>query len=319
MTTTTLPKHQQSQPNGAKGSNVYQIVTDQILKLLEQGTVPWRRPWSQVIGDGPMNVRGTAYRGANYFLLSSLGYERPIYLTFKQARELDGNVRRGEKGWPVVYWKMLEAKADDTDQPPDDKPKLIPFLRYFTVFNVSQCDGLSLPDRFAEKPQTAPSFDPIEAAEKIWEGYPNPPRLHPHGNRASYSPSLDQITIPPKSAFDGGEEYYSTLFHEMAHSTGHSSRLKRDSGFSRGHQDYAREELVAEMCSAFLCAKAGISQPVIENQAAYLAFWSKALRDDPKLFVTAGGKAQKAADHILGVGASDEAEPAESEPIGECA
>jgi len=297
-------------------NEVYQIITDQILKLLEQGTVPWCRPWSQVSGDGPMNVRGTPYRGANYFLLTSLGYERPIYLTFKQALELGGNVRRGEKGWPVVYWKMLKAKNPDADQPaedthsPDDKPKMIPFLRYFTVFNIAQCEGLKLPDRFSEKPEPPPCFDPIEAADKIWMGYQNPPSLRFSGNMAGYSSSRDQITMPPKSAFDGGEEYYSTLFHEMGHSTGHKNRLSRDLGYGRGHQDYAREELVAEMCSAFLCAKAGISVPVIENQAAYLDSWSQALKNDPKLFVTAAGKAQKAADHILAASASGEGEPA---------
>jgi len=238
----TITRHQSKKFNPPQPNwGVYQIVTDQILKLLEQGNIPWHRPWSQVIGDGPINVRGTPYRGANYFLLSSLGYERPIFLTYRQATELGGNVKRGEKGWPVIYWKMLEAKVEDTDQPPYEKPKPIPFLRYFTVFNVSQCEGLSLPSRFAEKPQPAPSFDPIEEAEKIWDGYPNPPRLHLHGNRASYSPSLDQITMPPKSAFDGGEEYFSTLFHEMAHSTGHKTRLSREFGFRRGHPDYARE------------------------------------------------------------------------------
>ena len=320
MTSTTLPKHQQSPPNGAKGSNVYQIVTDQILKLLEQGNVPWHRPWRQVIGDAPMNVRGTAYRGANYFLLSALGYERPIFLTYRQATELGGNVKRGEKGWPVVYWKMLEAKnpeepQDDKTKKAEDKRKMVPLLRYFTVFNIAQCEGLSLPSRFAEKPEPqsppTPRFDPIEAADRIRAGYPNPPTFHFSGDRASYSPSLDRIIMPPKEAFESGEEYYSTLFHEMGHSTGHKNRLSRDLGYSRGHQDYAREELIAEMCAAFLCAKAGISQPVIENQAAYLDSWSQALKNDPKLFVTAAGKAQKAADYVLGASASSEADPAE--------
>ncbi|MDR2560360.1 MAG: ssDNA-binding domain-containing protein [Holophagales bacterium] len=290
-------------------NEVYQIITDQILKLLEQGTVPWHRPWSQVSGDGPLNVRGTPYRGANYFILGALGYKRPIYLTFRQALELGGYVKRRERGWPVVYWKMLEAKNPaDTDKETEDEPKKIPFLRYFTVFNIAQCEGLSLPDRFDEKPQPLPCFDPIKAAEKIWTGYQNPPSLRFSGGRASYAPSPDRITMPPKEAFESGEEYYSTLFHEMGHSTGHKARLSRQFGFSRGHQDYAREELVAEMCSAFLCAKAGISQPVIENQAAYLDSWSQALKKDSKLFVTAAGKAQKAADHILGVNASDEGE-----------
>jgi len=293
-------------------NEVYQIITDQILKLLEQGNIPWHRPWSQIEGDGPMNVRGTPYRGANYFILGALGYERPIYLTYRQATELGGNVRRGEKGWPVVYWKMLEAKnTDDSGKETEGEPKKIPFLRYFTVFNIAQCEGLSLPSRFDEKPQPLPCFDPIEAAEKIWMGYQNPPSLRFSGNMAAYSSSRDQIRMPPKSAFVGGEEYYSTLFHEMGHSTGHKTRLSRDLGYSRGHPDYAREELVAEMCSAFLCAKAGISQPVIENQAAYLDSWSQALKNDPKLFVTAAGKAQKAADYVLGASASSEADPAE--------
>jgi antirestriction protein ArdC len=257
-----------------------------------------------------MNVRGTPYRGANFFLLGALGYEQPVFLTFKQAVELGGSVKRGEKGYPAVFWKMLKPKDADDDEPSEAKRKLITLLRYFTVFNISQCEGLKLPDRITAKPQPPPDFNPIEAAESIWTGYPNPPSLHYGGNRAAYRSTTDQIMMPPRNTFESPEEFYSVLFHEAGHSTGHKTRLDRDLGMKHGHQAYAREELIAEMTSAFLCAKAGISQPVIENQVAYIADWSTSLRDDPKLFVHAAGRGQKAADHILGASAADEEEPA---------
>jgi antirestriction protein ArdC len=152
------------------------------------------------------------------------------------------------------------------------------------------------------------NFNPILEAERIWTGYPNPPSLHYGGNRAVYKSTTDQILMPPRNTFESPEEFYSVLFHEAGHSTGHKTRLDRDLGMKHGHQAYSKEELVAEMCSAFLCAKAGISQPVIANQVAYIADWSTSLRDDPKLFVTAAGRGQKAADFILGVGANDECE-----------
>jgi len=303
-------------PRTKDGKGTYAAVTQQILSMLERGVVPWRRPWSVTQGEPPMNVRGNQYRGANYFLLGALGYERPVFLTFRQAHELGGHVRRGEKGWPVVYWKMLEAKDKDDDKvEKEGRAKPVPFLRYFTVFNIAQCEGLTLPANIAEKPEP-PTFDPIQAAETIWANYQNPPTLQHHGNWASYSIGRDEITMPQRHAFDSPEEYYSALFHEAGHSTGHQTRLDRDLGLKHGTQAYSREELVAEMCAAFLCARAGISRHVIENQASYLAHWSRALTDDPKLFVTAAGKAQKAADWILGANGASEAEQEEQ---GECA
>jgi antirestriction protein ArdC len=309
MTDTTLSNHPDS-PNSptTKTNTVYQMVTDKILALLAKGTVPWRRTWRLTFGNEPVNVRGTDYRGANYFLLSALGYERPIFLTFKQALELGGSVKRGEHGIPVVYWKMLEAKDSDDNEPYKDKRKLIPLLRYFTVFNVEQCENLKLPARFTETKEPPSNINPILEAESIWENYQNPPTLRFGGNRAVYRSNRDEIVMPGRHTFESPEEYYSVLYHEMGHSSGHKSRLNRDLGMQHGHKAYAREELIAEMCSAFLCAKAGISQPVIENQAAYLSEWSAALKDDVKLFVTAAGKAQKAADWVLGAGATYEGE-----------
>ena len=306
MSRTALSKQQPaSNAHGTKNSGVYKIVTNQILNLLEQGTVPWKQPWSVIPGDGPINVRGTPYRGANYFLLSSLGFERPIYLTYRQALEHGGNVKKGEHGIPVVYWKLIDAKESD-------ESKRIPFLRYYLVFNIAQCENLKLPDRITQL-QPPPDFNPIETAESIWSAYPNPPKLRHIGDCALYIPSVDEIWMPARYTFNSQEAFYSTLFHEMGHSTGHGSRLNRDLGIKHGIQSYSREELVAEMTSAFLCARAGISKPVLENQAAYLANWSEALKNDPKMFVTAAGKAQKAADFILGVTAVSK----EPETVGE--
>ena len=294
-----------TQDNG-KGSNVYKIITQQILNLLEQGTIPWKRPWSITQSDDPVNIRGTPYRGANYFLLSCLGYDRPIFLTYKQSLELGGNVKQGEKGIPVVYWRLIDVKEIDKVTG-EVEIKRVPFLRYYTVFNIEQCENIKLPAQFSNTNQPPPDFDPIEAAEAIWTGYPNPPVLHHRGNRAYYRLGTDEIVMPPLHSFEKREEYYSTLFHEMGHSTRHNTRLHREFGRSKVQHGYAREELVAEMTSAFLCGRAGISQPVLENQAAYLASWSKNLKDDPKLFVVAAGHAQKAADHILNAKATEEA------------
>ena len=207
ISTIALSEQKQAlKPHGNRDSGVYEIVTKQILALLEKGTIPWRRPWSPITGDEPMNVRGNLYRGANYFLLSALEYDRPIFLTFRQAIELGGNVRRGEKGFPVVYWKPLEARNDDgEDQPDGAKPKLVPFLRYYTVFNISQCEGLKLPGKLKQSLQPPPDFDPITAAESIWANYPDPPKLRYFGSRAVYNPVLDEIRMPPKHAFESRE------------------------------------------------------------------------------------------------------------------
>ncbi|WP_257309732.1 ArdC family protein [Geothrix fuzhouensis] len=284
-------------------SPAYESITARILDMLSHGQIPWRRPWRAIKGLGmqhPRNISGNLYRGANWFLLGMLSYPNPIFLTYRQAQALGGHIRKGEHGFPVVFWKLLEI-TEDTATEADQVGRKIPFAKTYIVFNVSQCEGLSLvlPEAL---PVTA-EFDPIQDAEALWEGMPHRPELHYGGDRACYIPGLDLVKLPDRKAFGTPEGYYETLFHEAGHATGHASRLNRKelmSGSHFGGRDYSMEELVAELCAAFLCAEVGIDQAVIENQTAYLQGWLEKLQKDQSAFVTAAARAQKAADFILG-------------------
>lgn len=281
--------------------DLYQTITDQILAHLDAGVTPWRCPILGKSSAGhPVNLASRKkYRGLNVFLLAvtawAHGYESSNWLTFNQARERGGNVRKGEKSSMVVFWKPLEV----TDAKTGEKKDAF-VLRYYNVFNAVQCEGITIPDA----PVYTPSeLAPVEAAELIVQGYVDAPAIHRGGSKAFYRPSVDEVHIPEPTRFASTNEFYSTLFHELAHSTGHSSRLDRGLDTEPkpfGTPDYSREELVAEMTAAFLCGEADIVPSVIENQAAYLQGWIKALKGDKKLIITAAGAAQRAADWILG-------------------
>ncbi|MEQ8786232.1 MAG: zincin-like metallopeptidase domain-containing protein [Pirellulaceae bacterium] len=278
-------------------SQVYQIVTDRIIEQLEKGTVPWRRPWGGRAAMPRNLVSGKAYRGVNVFLLGCNGYESPFWLTFKQAKALGGSVRKGEKGSPIIFWKQWERESADGDI---DK---IPVLRYYTGFHVSQCDGIPA-DKIPPIEQPAHDFAPIDRCERVVRGYGGRPTIRHEFARAFYRPNDDLVGMPRQTAFTSPEEYYSTLFHELTHSTGHAKRLNRkeiDTAVSFGSQDYGREELVAEMGAAFLCGVCGIETATLDNSAAYVAGWLKAIKRDTKLVVLAAAAAQRAADLILGV------------------
>jgi antirestriction protein ArdC len=274
--------------------NVYQIVTDRILTALSNGIVPWRKPWAT---HAPKNlVSGREYRGVNVLLLSAAHYECAYWLTFNQARNLGGTVKKGERGTPIVYWKVSEERNGKGEM---EKSFL---LRYFTVFNVNQCEGIEAPPAVFR-----PAFNPIEECERIVTSYVDRPRIDHGGNVACYIPSLDRVQLPTREAFHSPAEYYSTLFHELAHSTGAASRLSRkgitDASSFASHA-YSFEELIAECASAFLCTEAGIAGSTIENSAAYIASWGKKLRSEPRWIVQASAQAAKAADLVLGMAAS---------------
>ena len=282
--------------------DLYQTVTDQIVAMLETGVVPWRSP---ILGRNsaghPKNLNtGRQYRGVNVFMLAftafAKGYGSSYWLTFNQAKERGGNVKKGEKSSLVVFWKQYET----TDRQTGD-PAKIPVLRYYNVFNAEQVDGIDIPDAVKFEPI---EFNPIEAAEKIASGYAGGPVVdHDGGQQAFYRPSTDSVHMPQRTRFASVEEYYSTLFHELSHSTGHSSRLDRKLDTDPkpfGSGDYGKEELVAEMSAAFLCSYADIQPTVIANQAAYLSGWLKQLKSDKKLVISAAGQAQRAADWIRG-------------------
>lgn len=276
--------------------DIYQAVTDKIIALLEKGVAPWRKPWSTGNAGAPRNlVSDKPYSGINYFLLGCQEYESPYWLTFKQALDQGGHVRKGEKGSLCIFWKIYE-KADDKAE---SGVKRLPVLRHYTVFNARQCDGLDYPE---VEIQTWPEHKRIEKAEEIQFGMPDRPTVHYGGGRAFYSPSEDLVMVPELQRFEKPQEFYSVLFHELAHSTGHMKRLNRE-GITKPHAFgdpiYSREELIAEMAASFLCAQCGIETATLENSAAYLQGWVKALRGDKKLVVTAAANAQKAADYIL--------------------
>lgn len=281
--------------------DVYQIITDRIIARLEAGVVPWQRPWGGADQQPRNAISHRPYRGINTFLLAAAGYGSPWWLTWRQADQLGGVVRKGEHGTPVAFWKWLDPKPDQNLDPDADEPKGRPLLRYYTVFNAQQCDGLPP----AKVPLTAPpdaTFDPIPTAAAIVAAMPHPPTIRHGGNRAFYRAGSDTVTVPPPEAFAPPTAYYETMFHELIHSTGHKSRLHRPdlgrAGF--GSDPYAREELVAAMGAAFLCGHAGILMSTEPNTASYIGEWLRRLRHDRRLVVTAASAAQKAADFILG-------------------
>lgn len=279
---------------------VYDVINSRIIELLQQGTVPWRKTW-HVETNNPKNLASKKeYRGINIFLLGCQEYSSPYWLTFKQCQDKGGHVRKGEKSTPVVFWKWIDRKdADDVDQEETSSKGKVPLLRYYSVFNVEQVEGITVPP----SPETTSNpFSPINRAQEIIAGMPLPPDIRHGGNKACYSPMLDYVKLPIPEAFESPEEYYSTAFHELSHATGHASRVGRKGILEPsyfGSHEYSKEELVAEMGAAFLCGYAGIEQKVLENSAAYIQGWLKALKNDKALLVHAAAQAQKAADFIL--------------------
>lgn len=267
---------------------IYEMVTERIMKMLEAGVIPWRKPW---INNGAVNWKTQKpYRGINTMLL-----DPGEYATIKQINEAGGRVKKGEKAHIVVFWKWVNAKDEDGNVT-DEK---IPLLRYYRVFEInSQCEGMK-----SKRKSVAIDHDPIAEAEKIVEGFPDMPPLRFAPGRAFYRPSEDFISVPEINDFPIVGEYYCTLFHEMIHSTGHPNRLNRPgvANFDTfGSEQYSKEELIAEMGAAMLCGVAGIDNSTIQNSASYIASWLRKLKDDPKLVIQAAGQAQKAADLILG-------------------
>ena len=283
--------------------DVYAIVTEKIINLLEQGVAPWRRPWTTT--GLPRNlVSKKPYRGVNVFLLSASKYVSPFWLTIRQANELGGHVRKGEESTAVVFWKVedLKQRTDDlADDESEANTRRRFLLRFYRVWNLEQCE---LPQSVIDKLPKIETHehDPIEAAERIIAGMPNPPEIQYAGSKAFYSSITDRITLPPRSLFESVEEFYATLDHEIIHACGSPKRLNRESVAEAapfGSPTYSREEMVAELGAAFLCAEAGISNAVLPNQAAYVAGWLKKLRDDRRLLIHAAAQAQRAADYIL--------------------
>ena len=286
----------------AEKFNVYQEVTNRIINQLEQGVIPWAKPWSGVITGAFNRVSKKPYSLLNQMLLQHEGE----YATYKQWEGLGGKVRKGEKSEIVVFWKILNVS--ETNASGEEVKKSIPLLKYINVFHISQVDGVEPLNKGEMK-----VHEPIEEAEKIKNEYAKRENIliqERVTNEAFYSPVKDFIQVPCKEQYKDIMEFYSTLFHEMVHSTGHRNRLGRlDISVqlaSFGSEDYSKEELVAEIGSAFLLNFIGIETVrTFKNSTAYIQSWLRVLKNDNKFIISAAGKAEKAVKYILGVEMSE--------------
>jgi antirestriction protein ArdC len=285
---------------------IYKKVVDVILGQLEKGVIPWRKGWKCYGSDSAMPINlltKKAYRGVNVITLGMCSpFSSNKWGTFKQIKKAGGHVLRGSKGYPVVFWSPVESKTQKNE---DGNPRKYFLLKYSVVFNVEQTslgEAELKAIEAAKADEQDDDFEPIDVCEEIVNGFDGPSIANDGGNRAFYWVTDDGVHMPPKSRFESEEEYYGTLFHELAHSTGHSSRLDRKVGCAAfGSQVYSREELIAEFSAAMICGVAGIDNVTVENSAAYIAGWSRKLKGDPECLVKAASAAEKAANLILGL------------------
>lgn len=270
--------------------DIYQRITDQIIDQLENGTPAWRKPW--VDGKGTVSfphnaVTGRAYSGLNVLVLWSTPYACNAWLTYKQAKDNGGNVRKGEKGNTVVFWKFTQYTDKNGDE------STVPFARAYTVFNVEQCDDLNT-DKLYDAPESFELPDngalgfAINAGAKVTHG----------GNRACYVPSHDLIQMPTHDTFKCDDHYSATMLHELTHWTSHKSRCDRQLGKRFGNDRYAMEELIAEIGSAFLCAQTGVDLTQLQH-ASYLDSWLRVLKADKRAIFTAASKAKAASEYVI--------------------
>src|SRR6266478_3823217 len=283
--------------------DIYTRITNQIVSHLEKGVRPWVRPWNAEHAAGritsPLRHNGKPYSGINVLSLwasaMAQNFGAPIWMTFKQAAELDAHIRKGEKGSLVVYADSITRKETD-GKTGDEIEREIPFLQGYIVFNVEQIEGL--PEIFYAK--AAPTRDPVARIEHAENFFGSMGATIRHGgNQAYYAQQLDYVQMPRFEAFRDAESYYSTLAHELTHWTKHPQRLDRDFGRkSWGDEGYSREELVAELGSAFLCADLELHQEPREDNAAYIATWLEVLKNDNRAIFAAAAHAQRAADYL---------------------
>jgi antirestriction protein ArdC len=281
-------------------NNVYVHVTNQIIQSLGKGVVPWKKPW---ITFRPQNVTGRMYTGINRLLLGSTEYKYPIFLTMKQANDLGGYIKKGEKSHLAVFWKVINKSTEDNG---DQKVKPVPVLRYYHVFNIDQTtvplSKVKNGDQILLK-EELDCTEPVQKAKELVESFTDVPAIEFNNERACYIPAQDKILLPHRHLFQTDAEFFSTKFHELTHSTGHSKRLNRKGiqEINFGSEVYSREELIAEIGACFLCDMCGIVT-TLDNSAAYIQGWMKALEKDSRLIVTAAGQAEKAVGFLLGKG-----------------
>ena len=272
--------------------DIYSEVTNRIMEQMEEGIIPWQKPW---VACGKAISRTT---GKPYSLLNQMLLGRPgEYLTFKQCQEAGGKVRKGEKSQMVVFWKWIETEDEETHE-----KKEVPFLRYYNVFHIDQCEGITAKHTAETAFPDGAAAD--EAAQAIISDYLSREKVrlsHQEGDRAFYRPATDEIVLPLLRQFRSTAEYYSTAFHEITHSTGHEKRLNRLEKIAFfGSDAYSKEELVAEIGAATLVSHAGLeTSGSLRNNAAYIQNWLSVLKEDKRFIVSAAGKAEKAVNLIL--------------------
>lgn len=272
--------------------DIYSVITDRIIEQLEKGVIPWEKPWTGTQSGAISGATGKAYSILNQMLLGKPGE----YYTYNQVLAKGGHVRKGEKAQIVVFWKQVKVtEQDEAGQQPE---KIIPILKYYSVFHADQCEGIT-----AEQRPVKEIAHPV--ADDIITAYSQRERLeicHQRGDEAYYSPSRDCVVLPLREQFNSVSEYYSTTFHELTHSTGHSSRLNRLKATAHfGNDDYGQEELIAEIGAAALLNYAGLeTKKSLRNNAAYIGSWLNALKNDKRMIIQASGAASKAVDLIIG-------------------
>lgn len=282
----------------SRNEQIFKVITQKILEKMNQGIVPWHKPWKEYSnGNLPRNgVTGRNYSGINLFLSFMNEYSSKEYFTFKQIKDLKGVIKKGEEGNLIVFWNWITPKAKEEEE---ENVKAIPFLRYYYVWNRDQCEGL--PESKSLKNLPSNELSPIQECEKVISGYKDCPEIRYQEARAYYSVTHDFINLPLKGSFESPEEFYSTAFHEMIHSTGSEKRLKRVVRWGKfGDGDYSREELCAELGASFICGICGIENRTIDNSASYIQNWMKRLTEDVKLFFDSAQAASKAVDYVLG-------------------
>ncbi len=279
--------------------DVFAEISNAIALKLEQGVRPWAKPWKDGMSPDPYlphnAITGKAYRGANVFHLMIMqqahGYESSAWLTFNQAKDHGGHVKKGEKSTAVFFWHF----GTRTDQETGEEKQSVTVRMYF-VFNIAQTENVKLPERRKVQTPLTPAERNAKAESMIAA---TGARIKHGGDVACFVPSQDIVCMPIAEAFKGSDDYYSTMFHELGHWTGHESRLNRTFGARFGDDAYAFEELVAELTSAFICGANGFASVARDDHAAYIGNWIKRIKDDPKAFIKAASEAQKAADLIM--------------------
>ena len=272
--------------------DIYAEVTSRIIDQMENGIIPWEKPWI-ACGKAVSHATGKAYSLLNQMLLGRPGE----YATYAQIQKAGGYVKKGEKASMVVFWKWIEEKDPETEE-----VKQIPFLRYYNVFHIDQCEGINA--RYVTEVAFPDGASTVETAQDIiydYLGREGVKLVHQEGDKAFYRPATDEVVLPIRKQFVSTAEYYSTVFHELTHSTGHQSRLNRlNNAAFFGTEEYSKEELVAEIGAAALVNHCGLeSSTSFRNNAAYIQNWLSVLKGDKRFIVSAAGKAEKAVNLIL--------------------